>query len=152
MESKEKYFKPKAISLARQATLIEIIYPNLSTEITSNGELIVIGNIKPTPLSRDYTVKITYVIGYSPIIEIINPKLNDGSKKLPHVYKKENLCLFYPRNKEWTKYDYIADKIIPWTSLWLYYYEIWNITGEWKGGGKHPDSGKKIKKLDSYIN
>lgn len=151
MESKEKYFKLQTISLAKQAAMIEKTYDNFSCEITSNGELISIGNISPTPLSRIYTAKISYTIGHLPIIEIINPKLSDGQIKLPHVYKKANLCLFYPRNKEWTKYDYIADKIIPWISLWLCYYETWNITGEWKGGGIHPQPRESSKKRNSYI-
>lgn len=33
----------------------------------------------------------------------------------------------------------IANTILPWTSLWLYYYEIWLGTGKWEGGGDHPE-------------
>jgi len=32
----------------------------------------------------------------------------------------------------------IAKTIIPWTSLWLYFFGDWLITGEWNGGGEHP--------------
>lgn len=151
MESKEKYFKPKTISLAKQAAMIEAVYSNFTNELTSDGQLISMGTITPSPLSGMYTVKISYTIGHLPIIEILNPKLNDGSKKLPHVYSQDHLCLFYPKNREWTKYDYIADKIIPWISLWLYYYEVWSVTGEWRGGGKHPELGNHHKKLKSYL-
>ena len=35
----------------------------------------------------------------------------------------------------------ISSTIIPWTSEWLYYYEIWLINGDWLGGGH-----------DEYIN
>ncbi|MDR1087483.1 MAG: hypothetical protein LBL16_04560 [Endomicrobium sp.] len=28
--------------------------------------------------------------------------------------------------------------IIPWISLWLIFYEIFEITGEWTGGGISP--------------
>lgn len=143
MENKKIYFKPKIISLAQQANMIKIVYPNMDFNITPNGELIISGIIKPTPLSREYTIRISYIIGNFPVVEIINPKLDKVSSKLPHVYKDNNLCLFYPKNKEWTKYDYIADKIIPWTSLWLYYYEVWKITGKWEGGGKHPELNKR---------
>jgi hypothetical protein len=37
----------------------------------------------------------------------------------------------------------IADTIVPWLILWLFYYEIWHVTGEWKGGGVHPPSPKR---------
>jgi hypothetical protein len=37
----------------------------------------------------------------------------------------------------------IATTIIPWLSLWLYYYEVWHATGEWMGGGiEHGDATK----------
>jgi hypothetical protein len=29
----------------------------------------------------------------------------------------------------------IAATIVPWLSLWLYYYEVWLATGAWEGGG-----------------
>lgn len=36
----------------------------------------------------------------------------------------------------------IADTYIPWAIEWLYYYEIWLVTGEWCGGGIHPTTAK----------
>ncbi len=42
----------------------------------------------------------------------------------------------------------LADTILPWASLWLFYYEVWLATGEWVGGGEHPgereDPGKTL--------
>jgi hypothetical protein len=30
----------------------------------------------------------------------------------------------------------LADTILPWTSEWLFYYELWSVNGyEWLGGG-----------------
>ena len=40
----------------------------------------------------------------------------------------------------------IAETIIPWASEWLLHYEIWLATGEWQGGGIHPDISKKRNK------
>lgn len=131
--------------------MIEILYPYFETLITSYGELVITGIIQPTHMSRKYDIRITYVISKIPKVEIINPKLEDSTCKLPHVYKNNELCLFYPKYKEWTKYEYIAEKIIPWTTLWLYYYEVWKITGIWEGGGKHLNSSNKIKKENKYI-
>ena len=39
------------------------------------------------------------------------------------------------------------ETIVPWASLWLYYYEVWHATGEWLGGGEHPIARKKQKNL-----
>jgi hypothetical protein len=39
----------------------------------------------------------------------------------------------------------IAD-IIGWIALWLYYYEVWLITGNWLGGGHEPNSSKRAER------
>jgi hypothetical protein len=31
-----------------------------------------------------------------------------------------------------------TETIVPWISEWLMYYELWLSTGEWLGGGIHP--------------
>jgi len=64
--------------------------------------------------------------------------------KLPHVYSKNEWYLFSPENKEWTTGKFIA--IIPWISLWLFYYEGWLYNREWEGGGRHPNIKQKTKR------
>lgn len=32
--------------------------------------------------------------------------------------KKQHLCIYYRKVKEWDETKYIADKIIPWTIFW----------------------------------
>jgi hypothetical protein len=67
-----------------------------------------------------------------------------ATEQIPHLYPGEYLCLYRPKYLEWTSQDYIAETIIPWASLWLYYFEIWHAIGEWLGGGEHPqERGKK---------
>lgn len=39
---------------------------------------------------------------------------------------------------EWTSEMPLAETIIPWASLWLFYFEDWLVTNGWKGGGEHP--------------
>ena len=67
-------------------------------------------------------------------------------KELPHVYsqKEQRLCLYYPRGRcAWNSSMGIAKTIMPWTSEWLFFYELWLATGEWLGGGIHIETGKK---------
>lgn len=73
-------------------------------------------------------------------------KRNFNDDKIPHVYTLNELCLYYPKYQEFNSKMLIADCIIPWISLWLYHYENWHITGEWKGGGIHPNSNYVNKK------
>ena len=104
------------------------------------------GNIRPSPLGRSYKIRIDYKKSKRPIITIVNPKLKiPEGKKLPHVYpRKCDLCLYYPKNNEWTPEMPIYKTILPWASEWLYHYEIWLITDEWCGGGIHHENQKSL--------
>lgn len=99
-----------------------------------------VGEIQPTARSEKYTVEIKYQLKQPPRIQVLKPKLviNFNGEKIPHVYPGNRLCLFQPKYREFTYSDLISETIIPWTSLWLYHYEVWHATGEWKGGGEHP--------------
>lgn len=101
--------------------------------------------VQPTPLSRQYKVRISYQQGAIPIVHVLDPNLKAlaNGRTLPHVYDQDpaRLCLYLPGSGEWTRSMKIVDTIVPWTMLWLYYFEDWLTTAEWKGGGKHPDTG-----------
>ena len=133
-----KYPKNKPISLSNQLIRIKQEYKNFDPKNTiyKNNEIKVRLKIVPTPDSDEYIVDIKYKLDSSPRILLISPKLKTFNGIKPHhLYGEEDgcprLCLYYPKNKEWTKNDYIADKIIPWISTWLFAYEYWLITGKW---------------------
>ena len=33
----------------------------------------------------------------------------------------------------------LSQTIVPWATLWFYFFEDWPVSDEWKGGGKHPN-------------
>lgn len=103
--------------------------------------------LQPSPLSTEYKVEIEYAIGRLPKSYVLFPELRsyDEKVKIPHIYEDASgprPCLFLPGNKEWAGNKLISDTIIPWLSLWLFYYEVWLSTKEWLGEGFHPSSGK----------
>jgi hypothetical protein len=67
------------------------------------------------------------------------PSLAEG-RKIPHVFQQDptRLCLYLPRSGEWAPNMWISETFVPWSFLWLYYFEDWLFTSEWKGGGVHP--------------
>lgn len=95
--------------------------------------------LKPTDVSREYKIKMVCRIGNKYVrIYVVNPKLKKTKKNpIPHMYSHNELCLFYPKYDEWDMYDSWSKTLIPWTSLWLLYYEFWKETGIWYGGGVH---------------
>lgn len=145
MENKAKYFKIPPVSLAKQKLLLDKSYSK-SKCIINNGKLEWYAKVKPTVYSKEYDVKVEYIIGKMPKTWILNVDIDKfKAKKIPHKYKvnieekKIQICLFRPQYKEWTKSKFISNTIVPWTIEWLYFYEIWEITGKWQGGGEHPN-------------
>lgn len=97
--------------------------------------------VQPTPLARDYTVRITLEDRATPDVFVDSPLLTElaGSRDIPHVYLNPlRLCLYLPGTEEWNASRRIDQTIIPWTYLWLFYFEDWLATDDWKGGGEHP--------------
>jgi len=125
----------KNLSLSEQSFSLKKQFPQFET--TFIGKKIVwIGSIQPQPLSRTYIIKIEYGLTGPPKVWVLYPELKSHQNKpIPHMYGQEKLCLFYPKAREWKRSMWISQTIVPWTSLWLYYYEYWLITGEWLGGG-----------------
>ena len=77
----------------------------------------------------------------------VGPDPRGTGERVPHVYALgcppafPRLCLYDPVTDEWAPDLPIATTIIPWAIDWLFFYEEWVCTGEWKGGGRHPEVG-----------
>lgn len=106
------------------------------------GELTWEFDMRPSPLSRVYRLRIRQRKYDSPDVYVVSPNLNNmaNGRKLPHVYSQKpvRLCLHFPKYDQWTLDKSIAETIVPWAYLWLLYFEHWLATDEWQGGGKHP--------------
>lgn len=135
--------------MTNQAGAIRSYFPN-GTLQTLGNKLVWTGDITPSPNSQIYSIKLTYSFKDGVKVYVVNPKplpLAVGESRLPHVYSHEEqrLCLYYPNEEEWNSSKYLVHTIFPWASEWLFYYELWVVTGEWLGGGKHPEVEEKIK-------
>lgn len=107
------------------------------------GELTWDFYVRPSPLGRNYQVRLRYKLGNPPSVTVISPNLTllAPNRRLPHVYYATtplSLCLYLPGSGEWQPSKSLAETIVPWTAVWLFYFEDWLLTDEWKGGGKHP--------------
>lgn len=111
----------------------------VTTDIsTKRGRLTWYGELRPTPLSRTYALRLSYAGGSAtPVVTIIRPRLRtDDVRDLPHVWARDELCLCYPC--QWNSGKLIAHTIIPWASEWLLHFEIFKFTDTWHGGGHEP--------------
>jgi hypothetical protein len=107
-----------------------------------SGRLVWRYRTTPTPLSRIYVIRIEFQQGDTPDIFVEDPDLTSlaEGRRLPHVYgqKPTRLCLYLPRTREWEAWMRLDQTVVPWTSLWLFYFEEWLVSDDWKGGGQHP--------------
>lgn len=127
------------LGLGEQLAYLRLHFSNFDSEVR-NGCLSSAGRIQPTLISREYKIRLNQRGGKSPEVRVLSPLLQRGKNDadIPHMYSQERLCLYLPSGEEWKPSDPIALTIVPWTSLWLVYYEGWLATGEWQGGGVHP--------------
>jgi hypothetical protein len=134
-------------TIAEQFSAMRIKYPQFEARFTYPSGLRVTGSLQPTSRSDAYEFILKYNLTYSPQIKIVSPKLkrNENGEEAEHLYQNGYLCLYQPKYREFTRTDLLTDTIIPWTSLWLYHYEVWHLTGEWLGGGEHPKPITKSK-------
>jgi hypothetical protein len=97
---------------------------------------------RPSPLSRLYNLRIEYGQIGPPNVFVDAPDLHElsGGRVLPHVYSQRpvRLCLHLPDAFEWSRRDRLDLTIVPWSALWLFYFEEWLWSDDWKGGGVHP--------------
>ena len=132
--------------ILRQIKEVESVYNDTKYEFRGkHGVYNVYVLLKPTEDSITYRIKLSATIG-SKTVKVYPVKPHIGArvdgKKVPHMFHNGSLCLFYPKYSEWKYSDSWAKTLIPWTCVWLYYYEIWLTTGEWLGGGIHGSTDK----------
>lgn len=120
-------------------------YPKLMSELSTiksnydcfdchiiRDTLVCTGVIRPSEYSRTYTIKISYKVWGKPHVWITDPIIEYNEDI--HMFKESNnLCLYYHKENPWKDSYHIYDKIIPWTSEWLVFYELYLIYGKWFG-------------------
>jgi len=152
MVHRDRNYNPKerARTIDQQIVNMRANFPNFECK-RSRNKATWIGLLQPTPSSNSYKVEIKYQVGDIPRVFVRAPALETrrGENKIPHTYSKNEICVYLPGSNEWRPTMFIADTIIPWTSVWFFYYETWLATGKWCGGGTHPEKRTPYIKSDT---
>ena len=134
------FVRQHAPSFDEQVYRMRLLWPGFSlVKSRRQVEAVWNGSLQPSPLSESYLVSLSYRPGWNPESRVLSPelKIREGFNDLPHIYGDGSLCLNVIG--DWHRWMYTADYIVPWVSMWLYFYEVWYATGNWVGGGTHPD-------------
>lgn len=152
MGSKYRY-QSSQIPLFTQAIKLKQAFPQSSIRRLRRQILVWEGEIQPSTLSDVYQLRISYRLGKRPTVTVYGDNLQRvDDPELPHHFhadperKQIQMCLHLPG--EFNDRMLLVKTILPWASEWLLHYEVWLATGEWYGGGVHPDvrSSHKEKK------
>jgi hypothetical protein len=96
---------------------------------------------------------VVYSDGSAPKVFVESPDLSGlaNGRALPHVYseKPPHICLYMPSTGEWAPHKSLATTIVPWSYVWLFYFEDWLATDMWKGGGAHPIKSQRAVDTES---
>lgn len=133
------------VSLAHQDIELRRRFPTFTSRCAP-GRGLWVGTLQPTELSQEFHIRVAYRVGDVPRAFVV-PQVVAGA---PHVYWKDDgrLCLYYPKDGGWRRDMIIAETIVPWTALWLRYYELWLDTGRWLGPSPHGDAVKERERRD----
>jgi hypothetical protein len=112
----------------------------------SKRELVWEGPLRPSAVSSPYTIRVQYTLGELPNVYVLSPDLQAVAdsiapgRNIPHKYDVNPLriCVYRPSKNEWKPSDSIAITILPWTCMWISFFEDWVFTNVWSGGGEHP--------------
>jgi len=101
---------------------------------------------RPFPHNNLYVLCLNYEIGWPPRVWVVEPDLT-GKGNLPHTYTSENnrLCLYRSTDWAWDSSCDIMKTVVLWSQMWLFYYEDYLITGQWRGPeADHDEREKKV--------
>jgi hypothetical protein len=154
MGGKPKPHAVRTFGIHEQRAWMNRTHPDFRCEIRA-GLLVCRGIIRPTPLNSPYRVRIEYRTGEPPLAWVEEPRLRrlNPDEPIPHTYagdgpgEDDRPCLYLPGSGEWSSDKKLALTVVPWLSLWLFYYESWLATGEWQGGGVHPQNAPQLARL-----
>jgi hypothetical protein len=104
--------------------------------VVRGRRVIWLGALKPTELSRSYLVEVDYLLKQEPVVRVRSSLATREGESLPHVWNHAQRILCLHRSSDWTPRMLLANSILPWASEWLFFYEIWLVTGQWDGGGE----------------
>lgn len=136
----------RALNLCKQMAALKRAFPD-SNAVVKRNKLQWISRLTPSPLSETYRIRLEYSLEKSPKVFVEEPPITEPEgRRLEHRFPDGSLCLYVPGVGEWQPEMLLVETIVPWTSEWLFHYELWLLTGEWYGGGIAPSDTPKIRK------
>ena len=124
MQSRERDNPRKQIAKMRK------LFPQFRGRVIANSGVVWTGTLRPLDTSTTYQVRVHHTAGEAPKVFVDAPALQKGA---PHRYSDGSLCLSWHKDWSWSPQAVMAETLVPWAAMWLFFYELWIVTGEWLG-------------------
>lgn len=135
--------KLNSLSIPLQKFLLIIKYKKFLFKDNSSRKLDMDFLIPSTNIINiKYTMKLKYSsLSHKPKVFVLTDTLpKRPNDVIPHIYETKimngkqylNICPFFP-NDDWNNAYSIADTVFLWAIEWIYFYELWIVTGQWSG-------------------
>ena len=121
---------PRRLDPGVQLAALRARFPSFDCRRVTPGQYVFEGDLRPTPASPRYRVRVCYGVGREPSAFVVAPALAEGA---PHRWDDGSLCLYHPALFDWHDGLLVADHVVPWVATWLYFYEVWFDLGVWLG-------------------
>jgi hypothetical protein len=134
-----RFIRQKFLTVMQQNQFVRLNFPHFRCSTNHGTRIKWHGTLQPSPRSDIYEIEISYEVPCRPVIKVLTPALSlwGDLKRQPHIFRDGSLCVHQAH--QWHGNKLVAATIIPWTCLWLAFYETWLETGCWLGEGTHPD-------------
>jgi hypothetical protein len=114
----------------KQIAKMRQLFPQFKYKVTAASGVIWRGWLQPQETSQSYQIRIQHTPGSAPRVYVDSPPLAEG---VHHLNSDGSLCLYWPKEWRWTPQTVMAETILVWAAMWLFYYELWLEIGEWLG-------------------
>jgi hypothetical protein len=134
-----RFIRQKYLTVMQQDQYVRSRFPLFHRSTNRGSRIKWQGILQPSPRSDIYGIEISYEVPCQPVVKVLTPQLSiwGDLKRQPHTFRDGSLCVHQAH--EWHGNKLIGATIIPWTILWLAFYETWLDTGCWLGEGTHPE-------------
>ena len=140
----KKFPKTKPYNHYLQVLNMQSAFPQFKSIKTKEG-FDFIGILKPRDI--EYQIKIMYRKRKDPKVIILSPEILDNK----HRYSDGSLCIYKQSEFNWREDKLISKYIVPLIASWLYFHEVYLLTGKWYGQEAQHESGETKRIVDLKI-
>jgi hypothetical protein len=132
-------FRVQQIPPVRHVVDMRRHFPGFAYRKAQRGVSMWTGTLQPSDGSPQYLVEVQLADRGRPLVYVRRPAVVGGTH---HRYEDGSLCLYYPDDGTWHRGRPLSE-VVALAAAWLWFYEVWLLTGRWLGPEAPHGAGKR---------